>query len=42
MPDSLVIALLVIGPIGIWLLMRHLNKASAGAQGSPPPTPPET
>jgi hypothetical protein len=40
MPDSLVIALLVIGPIGIWLLMRHLNKSSAGAGGGPPPTPP--
>lgn len=30
MPDFLVIALLVIGPVGIWLLMRLLNK----------PTPP--
>jgi hypothetical protein len=41
MPDSLVIALLIIGPVGIWLLMRGLNKPSAGAQGDPPPTPPE-
>jgi hypothetical protein len=41
MPDLLVIALLVIGPIGIWLLMRHLNKPAAGTQGGRPPTPPE-
>ena len=40
MPDALVIALLLIGPLGIWLLMRHLNKPSAGAQGGPPPMPP--
>jgi hypothetical protein len=26
MPDLLVISLLVIGPLGIWLLMRFLNK----------------
>ena len=26
MPDFLVIALLIIGPLGIWLLMRFLNK----------------
>jgi hypothetical protein len=29
MPDFLVIALLIIGPIGIWLLMRFLNKPPA-------------
>lgn len=29
MPDLLVVALLVIGPLGIWLLMRHLNKPTA-------------
>jgi hypothetical protein len=29
MPDLLVVALLVIGPIGIWLLMRFLNKPAA-------------
>jgi hypothetical protein len=40
MPDSLVIALLVIGPIGIWLLMRHLNKPAAGAPEGRPPAPP--
>jgi hypothetical protein len=40
MPDALVIALFVIGPIGIWLLMRHLNKPKAGAQGEPPSAPP--
>jgi ABC-type nickel/cobalt efflux system permease component RcnA len=26
MPDLLVISLLIIGPVGIWLLMRYLNK----------------
>ncbi|HEX7552247.1 MAG TPA: hypothetical protein VF378_01745 [Geothrix sp.] len=40
MPDSPVIALFVIGPLGIWLLMRHLNKPSAGIQGGSAPTPP--
>ena len=33
MPELLVIALLIIGPISIWLLMRFLNK---------PAGPPET
>jgi hypothetical protein len=41
MPDLLVIALLVIGPFGIWFLMRFLNKPAAPAQGDKPPTPPE-
>jgi hypothetical protein len=27
MPDFLVIALLIIGPIGIWLLSRYLKPA---------------
>ena len=27
MPDFLVISLLIIGPIGIWVLMRFLNKS---------------
>lgn len=26
MPDLLVIVLLVVGPLGIWLLMRFLDK----------------
>jgi hypothetical protein len=34
MPDLLVIALLIIGPFGIWLLMRFLNN-------SVPPAPPK-
>ncbi len=34
MPDLLVIALLIIGPVGIWFLMRFLNKSA-------PPAPPE-
>jgi hypothetical protein len=29
MPDLLVVALLVIGPLGIWFLMRFLNKPAA-------------
>jgi hypothetical protein len=41
MPDLLVIALLVIGPAGIWFLMRFLNKPTPGTQGRKPPTPPE-
>ena len=28
MPDFLVVSLLIIGPIGIWLLMRFLNKST--------------
>ena len=41
MPDLLVIALLIIGPIGIWLLMRFLNKPSTEAQGQKPPASPK-
>ena len=41
MPDLLVISLLVIGPIGIWLLMRHLNKPAAKPQDDKPSAPPE-
>jgi len=41
MPDLLVIALLVIGPVGIWFLMRFLNKPSPDAPGGMPPAPPE-
>jgi hypothetical protein len=41
MPDLLVISLLIIGPIGIWFLMRHLNKPAAGTRGGQPPAPPE-
>ena len=41
MPDSLVVVLLLIGPLGIWLLMRFLNKPPAEHQGNQPPTPPE-
>ncbi len=40
MPDFLVIALLVIGPIGIWFLMRYLNKPQATTPGSKPPSTP--
>jgi len=31
MPDLLVISLLVIGPVGIFLLMRFLNKPGGKA-----------
>jgi flagellar biogenesis protein FliO len=37
MPDLLVIALLVIGPLGIWLLMRFLNKSAPKGGPTPPP-----
>ena len=33
MPDFLVVSLLVIGPVGLWLLMRYLNPSG---QGKPP------
>lgn len=36
MPDLLVVTLLVLGPIGIWVLMRILNKPAGQ-----PPAPPE-
>ena len=41
MPDLLVISLLVIGPIGIWFLLRFLNKAGSGPEGKKPPASPE-
>lgn len=41
MPDWLVLVLLAVGPLGIWLLMRYLNRAEEPAQGDRPPTPPK-
>ena len=35
MPDFLVISLLIIGPIGIWLLGRYLKPASKPSGGTP-------
>lgn len=42
MPDLLVIVLLVIGPLGIWLLMRFLGKPAPESQPGKPCEPPET
>ncbi len=36
MPDLLVIALLIIGLLGIWALMRFLNKPSKSGPSTPP------
>jgi flagellar biogenesis protein FliO len=41
MPDTLVIVLLIIGPLGIWLLMRFLNKTSPEGRGEKHPAQPE-
>jgi hypothetical protein len=41
MPDLLVIVLLLIGPLGIWLLMRFLNKPTPEIREEKPSTPSE-
>jgi hypothetical protein len=41
MPDLLVVSLLILGPLGIWLLMRFLNKPGSGASEHKPSTPPK-
>jgi hypothetical protein len=41
MPDSIVVSLLILGPLGIWLLMRFLNKRSPELPGEAPPAEPK-
>jgi flagellar biogenesis protein FliO len=41
MPDLLVILLLILGPLGIWVLMRFLGKPAGEARGDGPSAPPK-
>jgi flagellar biogenesis protein FliO len=41
MSDLLVVILLLIGPLGIWLLMRFLNQPTPEARRDEPSVPPK-
>jgi len=41
MPDWLVIVLLLVGPLGLWLLMRFLKRGEESSRGNRHAAPPE-